>query len=137
MEVEMFKKCARLWRTARLQIKNTSWIEHFWTSCGTARSTFRSQNVNRFGALLKLRCGKSARRCDAKHISKSTREKHYLRSTYLPIYLSIYLTIYLSVSLSINLPIYLSTYLHIYLAIYLFTYLSICLSVCLSIDITT
>ena len=38
-----------------------------------ARSTFRSQNVKSTSApdrFWKLRCGKSARRCGAKHISK-------------------------------------------------------------------
>ena len=44
-----------------------------------ARSTFRSQNVqNTPGAdhFWKLRCRKSARRCGAKHISKSKCYKH-------------------------------------------------------------
>ena len=44
-----------------------------------ARSTFRSQNVKNTtcsGYFWKLRCRKSARRCGAKHISKSTRTKH-------------------------------------------------------------
>ena len=44
-----------------------------------ARSTFRSQNVqNTRGAdhFWKLRCRKSARRCGAKHISKSKCTKH-------------------------------------------------------------
>ena len=44
-----------------------------------ARSTFRSQNVQNTPGLdhfLKLRCRKSARRCGAKHISKSKCTKH-------------------------------------------------------------
>ena len=44
-----------------------------------ARSTFRSQNVQSTPGsehLLKLRCRKSARRCGAKHISKSKCTKH-------------------------------------------------------------
>ena len=44
-----------------------------------ARSTFSSQNVQNTSApdhFLKLRCGKSARRCGAKHISKSKCTKH-------------------------------------------------------------
>ena len=44
-----------------------------------ARSTFPSQNVQntpRSDHFLKLRCRKSARRCGAKHISKSKRTKH-------------------------------------------------------------
>ena len=45
-----------------------------------ARSTFPSQNVkNTRGAdhFWQLRCRKSARRCGAKHISKSKRAKHW------------------------------------------------------------
>ena len=44
-----------------------------------ARSTFRSQNVQNTPApdhFWKLRCRKSARRCGAKHISKSKCTKH-------------------------------------------------------------
>ena len=44
-----------------------------------ARSTFRSQNVKNTrgsGHFWKLRCRKSARRCGAKHISKSKCTKH-------------------------------------------------------------
>ena len=44
-----------------------------------ARSTFPSQNVQNTSApdhFWKLRCRKSARRCGAKHISKSKRTKH-------------------------------------------------------------
>ena len=44
-----------------------------------ARSTFRSQNVQSTSAsdhFWKLRCRKSARRCGAKHISKSKCTKH-------------------------------------------------------------
>ena len=44
-----------------------------------ARSTFPSQNVQsttRLDHFWKLRCRKSARRCGAKHISKSTCAKH-------------------------------------------------------------
>ena len=46
-----------------------------------ARSTFRSQNVqNTRGSdhFWKFRCGKSARRCCAKHISKSKCTKHHM-----------------------------------------------------------
>ena len=52
LEVEMSKKCTPLWREAHFQVKmykNTSASDHF----------------------LKFRCRKSARRCGAKHISKS------------------------------------------------------------------
>ena len=44
------------------------------------RSTSRSQNVqstSRSDHFWKLRCGKSARRCGAKHISKSKCAKHF------------------------------------------------------------
>ena len=53
LEVEMSKKCTPLWREAHFQVKSVqnTWqlSDHFW----------------------KLRCRKSARRCGAKHISKS------------------------------------------------------------------
>ena len=50
------KKCTPLWREAHFQVKmdNTPGSDHFW----------------------KLRCRKSARRCGAKHISKSKCTKH-------------------------------------------------------------
>ena len=50
-----------------------------------ARSTFASQNVqNTRGAdhFWQLRCRKSARRCGAKHISKSKCTKHHVRTTF-------------------------------------------------------
>ena len=46
-----------------------------------ARSTFPSQNVQNTSApdhFWKLSCGKSARRCGAKHISKSKCTKHHM-----------------------------------------------------------
>ena len=49
LEVEMSKKCTPLWSEAHFQAS-----DHFW----------------------KLRCRKSARRCGAKHISKSKCTKH-------------------------------------------------------------
>ena len=57
LEVEMSKKCTPLWREAHFQVKmykNTPAPDHFW----------------------KFRCRKSARRCGAKHISKSKCTKH-------------------------------------------------------------
>ena len=56
LEVEMSKKCTLLWREAHFQqnVQNTPGSDHFW----------------------KLRCRKSARRCGAKHISKSKCTKH-------------------------------------------------------------
>ena len=55
LEVEMSKKCTPLWREAHFEVKmlknvkNTTCSRHFW----------------------RFRCRKSARRCGAKHISKS------------------------------------------------------------------
>ena len=57
LEVEMSKKCTPLWSEAHFEVKyvkNTRGSDHFWT----------------------FRCRKSARRCGAKHISKSTCTKH-------------------------------------------------------------
>ena len=58
MEVEMAKKCTPLWREAHSQVKmyKTPASDHYW----------------------KLRCRKSARRCGAKHISKSKFRKHHI-----------------------------------------------------------
>ena len=51
LEVEMCKKCTPLWREAHFEqnVKNTRGSDHFW----------------------RFRCRKSARRCGAKHISRS------------------------------------------------------------------
>ena len=57
LEVEMSKKCTPLWREAHFEVKmykTHHCSDHFW----------------------KLRCRKSARRCGAKHISKSKCSKH-------------------------------------------------------------
>ena len=77
------KNCTPLWREAQFQVKMYK-THHCGTTFGSwdvekvhavvARSTFRSQNVqNTPGAdhFWQLRCRKSARRCGAKHISKS------------------------------------------------------------------
>ena len=56
-----------------------------------ARSTFRSQNVkNTRGSdhFWKLRCRKSARRCGAKHISKSKCTKHHMFAPLLEVRMS-------------------------------------------------
>ena len=68
LEVAMSKKCTPLWREAHFQVKsqnaqNTPLSDHFW----------------------KLRCRKSARRCGAKHISKSKvkmYKTHHCRTTF-------------------------------------------------------
>ena len=88
LEVEMSKKCTPLWREAHFQVKmyKTPEVRTTFGSCDVekvhavvARSTFPSQNVqNTRGSdhFWKLRCRKSARRCGAKHISKSKCTKH-------------------------------------------------------------
>ena len=88
LEVAMSKKCTPLWREARFQVKMYK-THHCRTTFGSsdvekvhavvARSTFPSQNVqNTPGSdhFWKFRCRKSARRCGAKHISKSKCTKH-------------------------------------------------------------
>ena len=82
------KNCTPLWREAHFEVKSVkNWRS--WTTFGSwdvkkvnavvARSTFPSQNVQNTSAsdhFWKLRCWKSARRCGAKHISKSKCTKH-------------------------------------------------------------
>ena len=82
------KKCTPLWREAHFEVKSVkNWRSR--TTCGSwdvkkvnavvARSTFRRQNgQNTRGSdhFRTLRCWKSARRCGAKHISKSKCTKH-------------------------------------------------------------
>ena len=56
-----------------------------------ARSTFRSQNVQNTPCtdhFWKLRCRKSARRCGAKHISKSKCTKHTMYGPFLEVQMS-------------------------------------------------
>ena len=62
LEVEMSKKCAPLARSTFVSKKgkNTSRSDHFW----------------------KLRCRKNARRCGAKHMSKSKCTKHHSQTTF-------------------------------------------------------
>ena len=69
LEVQMSKKCTPLWREAHFEVKlykNTSASDHFW----------------------KLRCRKSARRCGAKHISKSKCTKHTMYGPFLEVQMS-------------------------------------------------
>ena len=88
LEVPMSKKCTPLWREAHFQVKMYK-THHSRTTFGSsdveklhavvARSTFPSQNVQSTpwsDHFWKLRCRKSARRCGAKHISKSKCAKH-------------------------------------------------------------
>ena len=82
------KNCTPLWREAHFEVKMHK-AHHYRTTFGSwdvekvhavvARSTFRSQNVQNTGGsqhFWRFRCGKSARRCGAKHISKSECSKH-------------------------------------------------------------
>ena len=84
------KNCTPLWREAHFQVKMYK-APHVRSPFGSwdvekvhavvARSTFRSQNVqsaSRSEPFWKLRCWKSARRCGAKHISKSKCTKHHM-----------------------------------------------------------
>ena len=83
------KNCTPLWREAHFQVKmyKTPQLRTTFGSCDVekvhavvARSTFPSQNVqNNRGAdhFWQLRCRKSARRCSAKHISKSKCTKQW------------------------------------------------------------
>ena len=77
------KKCTPLWREAHFEVKMYK-THHSRTTFGSwdvekvhavvARSTFRSQNVQSTTCsrhFWRFRCRKSARRCGAKHISKS------------------------------------------------------------------
>ena len=90
LEVAMSKKCTPLWREAHFEVKMCK-THHSRTTFGSwdvekahavvARSTFWSQNVQSTPGpdhFWKLRCRKSARRCGAKHISKSKCTKHHM-----------------------------------------------------------
>ena len=82
------KNCTPLWREAHFQVKmyKTRGVRTTFGSWDVekvhavvARSTFPSQNVQSTPGsdhFWKLRCRKSARRCGAKHISKSKCTKH-------------------------------------------------------------
>ena len=100
LEVEMSKKCTPLWREAHFEVKMYK-AHHSRTTFGSwdvekvhavvARSTFRSQNVQNTSAsdhFWKLRCRKSARRCGAKHISKSKCTKHTILGPLLEVEMS-------------------------------------------------
>ena len=88
LEVQRSKKCTPLWREAHFQVKMYK-AHHSQTTFGSsevekvhavvARSTFPSQNVQNTpfsDHFWKFRGRKSARRCGAKHISKSKCTKH-------------------------------------------------------------
>ena len=100
LEVEMLKKCTPLWREAHFQVKmyKTHQVRTTFGSWDVkkvhavvARSTFPSQNVQNTSAsdhFWKLRCQKSARRCGAKHISKSKCAKHTILGPLLDVEMS-------------------------------------------------
>ena len=84
----MSKKCTALWHEAHFEVKmyKTHQLRTTFVRCDVekvhavvARRTFPSENVQNTtwsDHFLKLRCRKSARRCGAKHISKSKCTKH-------------------------------------------------------------
>ena len=86
------KNCTPLWREAHLEENKlkTPGVRTTFRSCDVekvhavvVRSTFPSQNVQSTpfsDYFWKLRCRKSARRCRAKHVSKSKCTKHILCS---------------------------------------------------------
>ena len=100
LEVEMSKKCTPLWREAHFEVKmyETHHCRTTFGSCDVekvhavvARSTFPSQNVRNTPLsdhFWKLRCRKSARRCGAKHISKSKCTKHTMYGPLLEVEMS-------------------------------------------------
>ena len=100
LEVAMSKKCTPLWREAHFEVKmyKTHHARTTFGSCDVekvhavvARSTFRSQHVQNTPLsdhFWKLRCRKSARRCGAKHISKSKCTKHTMLRPLLEVQMS-------------------------------------------------
>ena len=94
------KNCTPLWREAHFEVKmyKTHQLRTTFGSCDVekvhavvARSTFPSQNVQSTPAsdhFWKLRCRKSARRCGAKHISKSKCTKHTMLGPLLEVEMS-------------------------------------------------
>ena len=100
LEVEMSKKCTPLWREAHVQVKMYK-THHCRTTFGSwdvekvhavvVRSTCPSQNVQNTPCsdhFWKLRCRKSARRCGAKHMSKSKCTKHTMLGPLLEVEIS-------------------------------------------------
>ena len=96
----MSKKCTPLWREAHFQVKMYK-THHCRTTFGSCdvekvhavvvRSTFPSQNVQSTPGpyhFWKLQCRKSARRCGAKHISKSKCTKHTMLGPLLEVQMS-------------------------------------------------
>ena len=95
----MSKKCTPLWREAHFEVKMyiTHQVRTTFGSCDVekvhavvARSTFRSQNVQNtpFSDHFWKLMSKSARRCGAKHISKSKCAKHTILGPLLEVEMS-------------------------------------------------
>ena len=96
----MSKKCTPLWREAHFEVKmyKTPQRRTTFGSCDVekvhavvARSTFPSENVQNTpwsDHFWHLRCRKSARRCGAKHISKSKYTKHTILGPLLEVAMS-------------------------------------------------
>ena len=94
------KNCTPLWREAHFQVKMYKTPQRRTTfgswdvekvHAVVARSTFPSQNVQNTpfsDHFWKLRCRKSARRCGAKHISKSKCTKHTILGPLLEVAMS-------------------------------------------------
>ena len=99
-KLTMSKKCTPLWREAHFQVKmyKTHQVRTTFGSFNVekvhavvAQSTFRSQKVQSTPGseyFWKLRCRKSARRCGAKHISKSQCSKHHMFAPLLDVQMS-------------------------------------------------
>ena len=96
----MSKKCTPLWREAHFEVKMYK-THQSRTTFGSwdvekvhavvAWSTFRSEHAQNTPAsdhFWKLRCRKSARRCGAKHISKSKCTKHHMFAPLLEVQIS-------------------------------------------------
>ena len=94
------KNCTPLWREAHFQVKmyKTPGVRTTFGSWDVekvhavvAQSTFPSEKVQNTSAsdhFWKLRCRKSARRCGAKHISKSKCTKHTILGPFLEVEMS-------------------------------------------------
>ena len=96
----MSKKCTPLWREVHFQVQmyKTHHRRTTFGSCDVEKvhtvvvwSTFPSQNAQSISVsdhFWKLRCRKSARRCGAKHISKSKCTKHTMLGPLLEVQMS-------------------------------------------------
>ena len=96
----VMKNCTPLWREAHFEVKmyKAHQVRTTFESCDVekvhavvAQSTFPSENVQnkpRSDHFWKLRCRKSARRCGAKHISKSKCTKHTMAGPLLEVQMS-------------------------------------------------